>query len=85
MQNAAYTENTTDEGGERFDIRLDIDGEIFVDVDPSIYDETDGTSVASVIANIIKNRFNNIIKANRQQIQQMMNGECQNPQDTCKK
>ena len=80
MQNAAYTENTTDEGGERFDIRLDIDGEIFVDVDPSIYDETDGTSVASVIANIIK-----IIKANRQQIQQMMNGECQNPQDTCKK
>lgn len=52
----------------KYSLRKDSNGKTFVDVDSSIYNEDDGTSVASVIASIIKNKFNNIINANGQSI-----------------
>ena len=52
----------------RYDLRKDVNGNTFVDVDPSIYDETDGANVAQVIAKIITDRFHNLITANGQQI-----------------
>lgn len=52
----------------RYQLREDVNGNTFVDVDTSIYDETDGASVAQVIAAIIQNRFHNLIEANGQKI-----------------
>lgn len=52
-----------------FSIRIDIDGNKYVDVDHSIYDNTDGQSIAAVIAKIISTRFHNLISVNGQKIQ----------------
>ena len=41
----------------KYQLRKDIDGETFVDVDSDIIKESDGRSIASVIAEIIKNKF----------------------------
>ena len=53
----------------QFSIRIDIDGNKYVDVDQSIYDNTDGQSIAAVIAKIISTRFHNLISVNGQKIQ----------------
>lgn len=58
----------SDDESVRYDLRKDVNGNTFVDVDPSIYDETDGESVAQVIAKIISDRFHNLIETNGQQI-----------------
>ena len=50
-------------------IRVDIDGNKYVDVDTSIYDNTDGQSIAAVIAKKISTRFHNLISVNGQNIQ----------------
>ena len=52
----------------KYQLRKDIDGETFVDVDSDIIKESDGRSIASVIAEIIKNKFNNLIETNNQLI-----------------
>ena len=52
----------------KYQLRKDIDGETFVDVDSDIIKESDGRSIASVIAEIIKNIFNNLIETNNQLI-----------------
>ena len=51
-----------------YDLREDINGNTFVEVDPSIYDSTNGENIAQVIAQIISNRFHNLIQANGQTI-----------------
>ncbi len=51
------------------DIKTDADGNKFVDVNPELFDARDGESHAKTIARIIKDRFNNLISVNGQQIQ----------------
>lgn len=53
----------------RYSVKRDIDGNRFVDVDPTLFDARDGESHAKTIARIIKDRFNNLISVNGQQIQ----------------
>ena len=53
----------------RYSVRRDTDGNKFVDVDPDLFDARDGESHASTIARIIKDRFDNLISVNGQQIQ----------------
>ncbi|MBQ6337200.1 MAG: hypothetical protein IJI50_08215 [Ruminococcus sp.] len=62
-------EKPADEGGAKFMIRQDIDGNSFVDVDTSLYNSNDGETVAKTIARIISKRFNNLIHVNGQSIQ----------------
>lgn len=63
-EKAENKNNTT-----QLSIRVDIDGNKYVDVDTSIYDNTDGQSIAAVIAKIISTRFHNLISVNGQNIQ----------------
>ncbi len=53
----------------KYSIKRDIDGNKFVDVDSELFDTRDGESHAKTIARIIKDRFNNLIFVNGQQIQ----------------
>ena len=52
-----------------FDIKTDTEGNKFVEVNPELFDARDGESHAKTIARIIKDRFNNLISVNGQQIQ----------------
>ncbi len=61
------TDNTN--GEREYSIELDADGNTYVQVDEDIFAENDGKSVASVIANVISTKFNNLISANGQNIQ----------------
>lgn len=53
----------------KYSVRRDVEGNMFVDVDPELFDVRDGESHAKTIARIIKERFNNLISVNGQQIQ----------------
>lgn len=53
----------------KYSVKRDVDGNKFFDVDPSLFDARDGESHAKTIARIIKDRFNNLISVNGQQIQ----------------
>lgn len=53
----------------KFSVKTDVNGETFVDVEENIFENADGRSVASVIAQTISERFNNLINANGQNIQ----------------
>ena len=53
----------------KYSVKRDVDGNIFVDVEPTLFDARDGESHAKTIARIIKDRFNNLISVNGQQIQ----------------
>lgn len=61
------TDNTT--GEREYSIELDSDGNTYVQVNEDIFAENDGKSVASIIANVISTKFNNLITANGQNIQ----------------
>ena len=60
-----------------YEIKTDIDGNKFVEVDETLFDTKSGESHAKTIARIIKERFNNLVNVNGQQIQinQITNGE----------
>ncbi len=53
----------------KYSVKRDVDGNKFVDVNPEMFDARDGESHAKTIARIIKDRFNNLISVNGQQIQ----------------
>lgn len=53
-------------GGERYSIKTSADGEKYVEVAPNEIDLNNGRSIASNIAEIIKNKFNNLIHINGQ-------------------
>ncbi len=57
------------EGRESYEIKTDAEGDEFVEVDEKLFNPKDGESHADVIRRIIKERFNNLIDANGQQIQ----------------
>lgn len=57
------------ESAAKFSVKTDVNGETFVDVEENIFENADGRSVASVIAQTISERFNNLINANGQNIQ----------------
>lgn len=61
--------NTTEEGGVRYMISKDVDGNTFVDVTEDIFDVNNGESVARTIQRVISERFNNLIEVNGQKIQ----------------
>lgn len=63
IKNTAQTDGET-----RYSIKTDTDGNKFVDVNSDIFDETDGRSHASVIAEVISTKFGNLINANGQDI-----------------
>lgn len=52
------------QNGESFEIKRDINGNEFVEIDKSIYDNSNGRTIAQIISNIIINRFHNLIYAN---------------------
>ncbi|MBQ8504542.1 MAG: hypothetical protein IJ491_09755 [Clostridia bacterium] len=57
------------EGDIKNEIKVDIDGNKFVEVEEKLFDVQNGESHAKTIARIIKDRFNNLISVNGQQIQ----------------
>ena len=61
--------NTTEEGGVKYMISKDVDGNTFVDVTEDIFDVNNGESVARTIQRVISERFNNLIEVNGQKIQ----------------
>lgn len=64
------TKNEKNTGeGVKYKILKDIDGTLFVDVDPAEFNQKDGESVARTIQRIIKDKFNNLINVNGQNIQ----------------
>ncbi|MBE6767348.1 MAG: hypothetical protein E7549_00375 [Ruminococcaceae bacterium] len=62
-------ENTAENGGERYSIEMDVDGNAFVDVTEDILDPNNGKSVAQTIQQVLSDRFGNVIVANGQKIQ----------------
>lgn len=63
-ETAKNTENVA-----KFDIKKDVDGNLFVDVTEDILDSNSGESTARTIQKVIADKFNNLIDANGQQIQ----------------
>ena len=61
--------NIFDIDGREYSIELDTEGKPFVQVKEDIFAENDGKSVAAVIADTIKTKFNNLINVNGQNIQ----------------
>lgn len=61
-------ESNTEPGGDArfFSIRKDINGNTFVQIDENAIDLTNGNSIASNIAAMLKSKFNNLIKINGQ-------------------
>lgn len=68
-QNEHTVNNNGMQNGKKYSVKRDIDGNKFVDVDPDLFDARDGESHAKTIARIIKDRFDNLISVNGQQIQ----------------
>lgn len=68
-QSAAQNENTAEDGGERYSIGKDVDGNTFVDVTEDILDPNSGESVARTIQRVLSDRFGNVVVANGQPIQ----------------
>lgn len=60
---------TTEDGGVKYMISKDVDGNTFVDVTEDIFDVNNGESVARTIQRVISERFNNLIEVNGQKIQ----------------
>ena len=54
---------------ESYEIKIDSDGNKFVDVDPTLFDARSGESHAQTIARIIKERFDNLLDIRGQKIQ----------------
>ena len=65
----AETKNTAKDGGVKYHIGVDANGNKFVDVTEDIFDANDGESVARTIQKVIAKKFNNRIKANGQTFQ----------------
>ena len=57
------------DGGVSNDIKIDTEGNKFVEVDEKLFNPQKGESHASTIARIIKDKFNNLITVNGQKIQ----------------
>lgn len=55
--------------GKSYEIKVDINGNKYVEVDPTLFDVRSGESHAKTIARIIKERFNNLISVTGQDIQ----------------
>lgn len=66
---SAKSQKNTADGGVKYMLSKDVDGNTFVDVTEDILDVNDGKSVAQVIRKVISERFNNLISVNGQNIQ----------------
>ncbi len=66
----AYRQNVkgTEAEGTKFSISEAQEGFKYVNVDESIYDDSDGETVAKVLSDIIQNRFNGLVEVNGQSI-----------------
>lgn len=61
--------NTAAEGGVKYALLKDADGNVFVDVTEDIFDAADGESVARTIQKVISEKFDNLIETNGQKFQ----------------
>ena len=66
----AYRQNVkgAEAEGTKYSISEAQEGFKYVNVDESIYDDSDGETVAKVLSDIIQNRFNGLVEANGQSI-----------------
>jgi len=65
----AFKETAKNTDIAKYDIKKDVDGNLFVDVTEDILDSDTGESTARIIQKVIAEKFNNLIDANGQQIQ----------------
>ena len=61
--------STDTEGGAKYSLSRDANGDVFVDVTEDIFDANNGESVARTIQRVIAERFDNLIETNGQKFQ----------------